>query len=262
MLAAPAFATRASALAPRTSVLASCACLLTICACLLATSPANAASAAALHASFAPDRPGASTSLTLALRFSGGSEGVPAPLRSVVLRLPAGLGIDLRGVSTCAPARLRRGGAAGCPQRALLGRGHARMEVHAGSQTIPEQATLWAFLGPHSGTSRGSVEILGAGSTPLDERTLSTGALHSDSAPFGEKLTIAVPPIPTVMLEPDASFDSLSLTVGALRTAGGQTYGARILVPRRCPSGGYPFAATIRFADGSTADASSTVRCP
>jgi hypothetical protein len=234
------------------------------CGALAQAAGAGASTGASLHASFAPDRLGASTALTLALRFSGGgAEGVPAPLRTVSMHLPAGLGIELRGTSTCARARLRTRGAAGCPTTALLGRGHARLEVHAGSQTIPEQAELWAFRGPPGAGGAVTVELLGVGSTPLQQRTISTGVLHGDSAPFGSQLTIAVPPIPTVAFEPNASFDSLSLTVGTLAaTPKGPTAGGRIVVPRRCPSGGFPFAATIVFADGSSTRTQTAVPCP
>jgi hypothetical protein len=239
--------------------------LLALAACAYALPPAAAAAATevALNASFAPDRLGASTALTLALRFSGGSEGVPAPLRTLTLRLPAGLGLRLRGSSTCTRARLRRRGAAGCPASALLGRGHARLEVHAGSQTIPEQASLWAFRGLPGGNGATTLEILGVGSTPLDERTISAGVVGGDNAPFGSQLTIKVPPIPTVALEPNASFDSLSLTLGSPGSAPrARAAGARIIVPRRCPTGGFPFAAAAAFADGSRARAATAVRCP
>jgi hypothetical protein len=230
--------------------------------CLIGTARASASTEVTLQASFAPDRLGASTALTVGLRFFGGTEGVPAPLRSVVLHLPAGLGVALRGTGRCAAARVRRHGAGGCPGGALLGRGHARLQVHAGSQTIPEQAALWAFLGPSSAAGAPTIAILGEGSTPLDERTVSTGVVHADSAPFGSKVTVTVPPIPTVMLEPDASVDSLSLTVGAAGNAAGRTLAARITVPRRCPRGGFPFAVQIGFADGSRTEATAAVRCP
>jgi hypothetical protein len=244
---------------PRTPVLFA----LAACVWLLPASSADAATAVGLNASFAPNRLGADTALTLSLRFSGGSEGVPSPLNTLALRLPAGLGVELRGPSTCSRARLRRRGAAGCPAAALLGRGRARLEVHAGSQTIPEQAALWAFRGPPGAGGAATLEIFGVGSTPLDERTISSGVVHGDSVPFGSRLTVTVPPIPTVALEPNASFDSLSLTLGSVgRTPRARAAGPRILVPRRCPTGGFPFAVAAVFADGSRARAATAVRCP
>jgi hypothetical protein len=216
----------------------------------LAATSARAATGAALHASFAPDRLGATTVMTLALDFAGGSEGVPEPLRTITLRLPAGLHIELRGTSTCAPARLRRSGAAG-------------LQVHAGSQTIPEQAQLWAYRGPSAADGAPTLEILGVGSTPLQERTVSRGVLRGDGAPFGSSLTITVPPIPTVAFEPNASFDSLSLALGALAgTPPAHRPAMRLTVPRHCTREGFRFAVGIGFADHSSAAATAAVPCP
>jgi hypothetical protein len=227
-----------------------------------AATPTGAATVASVHPSFLPDRLGAGTAFTLALRFSGGEEGVPAPVRTIVLRLPAGLGIDLRGVGTCPAARLRREGPAGCPAGSLLGRGHAVLEVHAGSQTIPEQSTLWAFHSANVG-GRPAMAIFGQGNTPLQQQSISTAVLTPGSPPYGYELTVSIPPIPTLMYEPDASFASLSLTIGRLEgSPRAHAAAGAITVPRSCPPGGFPFAAAFTFADGSTAAASADVPCP
>jgi hypothetical protein len=217
---------------------------------------------ASIRPSLRPDRLGASTALTLAIRFSGGAQGVPAPLRRAVLHLPAGLGIGLRGVKTCAPAQLRRRGAAGCPTGALVGRGHALLEARTGSLTIPEEAEIWVFRGPDRG-SKPVLEIYGRGETPLVESTVSAAVLEPDSAPYGTRLTVSVPAIPTLTYEPDASFVSLSVTVGAVgRAPRAHAAAGAVLMPRSCPAGGFPFAASFAFADGSSASASATVACP
>jgi hypothetical protein len=234
---------------------------------LCAVAPAVAQASetgASMHPSLLPDRPGASTALTLAFRFrlSGGEEGVPAPLSHMVVRLPAGLTINLRGVGTCTKSRLRRRGVAGCPAGSLVGGGHALMTVHSGSLAVEEEATVTIFRGPNRG-SHPTLEIFGQGETPLDQSSISTAALEPDSAPYGSKLTVSIPPIPTLVLEPNASFVSLSLTVGGVgRTPRAHAAAGAILVPRSCPAGGFPFAASFTFADGSAARASATVACP
>jgi hypothetical protein len=207
-----------------------------------------------MHASFSPDRLGASTAITIAFRFSAGEEETPQPLNGIVVHLPSGLGVSLRGLGICARGRLLSKGPSGCPPSSLLGSGSATLEVHAGSQTLPEQTTIAAFRGPNRG-NRPTLEIFGHGETPLDQSTLSTAVVEPDTAPHGLKLSISIPPIPTLVLEPDASFVSLSLTVGhAGRGA--------IAVPRRCPGGGFPLAASFAFADRSTASAATLVPCP
>jgi hypothetical protein len=235
--------------------------LLACCWFVLAPGVALASTAASIHASFSPDRLGASTAVTLAFRFSAGEEGVPQPLRGVVVHLPAGLGVSLRGVRVCARARLLSKGPPGCPPSSLLGRGTATVEVHAGSQTLPEQTTISTFRGPNRG-NRPTLEIFGHGETPLDESTLSTAVLEPDAAPYGSKLSISIPPIPTLVLEPDASFVSLSLTVAGGGGPAPRGGAGAIVVPRRCPGGGFPLAASFAFADDSSTVAATTVPCP
>jgi hypothetical protein len=228
----------------------------------VAETPAGAETVASIHASLAPDRLGASTAFTFAFSVSGGLESVPPPLRTLVVHLPAGLRIDLRGVPACTRARLRARGASGCPKGSQVGRGRAVLEVHAGSQTIPENASLWAvrIAGRGGGPA---FAILGVGYTPLNQRSVSTVTVVADRPPYGSKLVIAVPPIPTVVFEPDASFLSSSLTVGAgAGRRGGHSVAGAVIAPRHCPAGGFPFAADFGFSDGSALHASAVVSCP
>jgi len=228
----------------------------------LAAAPAALAEEAAvsLQPSLLPDRLGASTAFTLSYRFSGGEEGIPPPLRQVTVRLPAGLRILAGGVKICQPARLKRKGPSGCPAGSQVGNGHAHMEVHAGSQAVPEQATLWVFRGPnHAGQL--SFLIFGQGYTPLYQSAVSTEVLETDNPPYGWRTVVAVPPIPTVMYEPDASFLSLSLTFTGDSPRAHAAAG-KIVIPASCPAGGFPFATEVAFADGTTAQSTATVPCP
>lgn len=241
-----------------TTLAACCACAATASASAVTQTETNAS----IRPSLLPDRLGASTALTLAFRFSGGAEGVPAPLRGMVVHLPAGLTVNLRRTGVCPPSQLRSRGASGCGSKSLVGRGHALMKVHAGSLAVPEEASVSIFRGPNRGSHQ-TLEILSQGSTPLDESTIVTGVLTPDGGQYGSKLTMSVPAIPTLVLEPDASFVSLSLTVGGIgRRPRAHAAAGSILVPRSCPAAGFPFAAEFTFAGGSTASASATVACP
>jgi hypothetical protein len=231
--------------------------LLALAGCFTAPVASAQAPAASIHASFAPDTPGARTSFTFAYRLRDREGGVPPPLRGMVVRLPAGLGLNLRGVASCPLARLQRRGPSGCPRRSLLGRGHALLEVHAGSQSIPEEAVVSAVRAPDR-SGHAALALFGQGETPLQQQTISTATLLPDRAPYGTRLTVSIPPIPTVVYEPDASILSFTLVIGGPRAhgAGGVT------VPRHCPAGGFPFAAEFAFADGSRAGATAQIPCP
>jgi hypothetical protein len=236
--------------------------LLALTACCGAVPPAVArAIEAGIHPSFLPDRLGSPTAFSFAFTLASAEGVVPPPLSRMVVHLPAGLGFDLGASATCAPSRVRRGGPAACPTRSLIGRGHAVLEVHAGSQAIEEEALLWALRAPNRG-GHPSFALFGEGQTPLEQHSTSIAVLSPEGAPYGSKLTVSIPPIPTVMYEPDASIISSSLTVGAAPGPSRAHSFAAVTVPRRCPGGGFPFAADFVFADGTSATARARIPCP
>jgi hypothetical protein len=245
---------------PRPLIIRTLLLAVTVCATLAIAAPAPAATSAAIAPSLAPDRLGARASLTLTVHYSGGEFGVPLPVRRSVLRLPAGLRLDIPHLSSCTTARLRARGPSGCSAQSELGRGHALVETHAGTENITEEADLWVFLGPPNNL-KPTFEILAQGYTPLDERKVFTGTVLPASPPYGEELQMSIPPIPTLVFEPDASIVNFSLTIGAdgrHRTRGANA----VRVPSRCPAGGFPFAAEFTYADGSTGGAIATTPCP
>jgi hypothetical protein len=237
---------------------ATAAALALACACT-ATAPARAASDATISASFSPDRLGAEGALTLTFSYTG-EHGLPAPVRTSVVKLPAGLGLVIPNLRSCSAARLRAHGASGCPPQSRIGSGRALLEGEAGSQLVAESVELWIFLGPLHGFQP-TFEVLGQGYTPIEERIVLSGTVIAAGAPYGEALAMGVPPIPTLPLEPDASLRKLTLTVGARadRLARGAN---AVVVPHSCPVGGFPFATESTYVDGSASSAIATANCP
>jgi hypothetical protein len=218
--------------------------------------PAPMPTSATITPSLFPDRPGARAALTLTVHYAGGEFSVPSPVRRSVLRLPAGMSLDVPSLRSCSAARLRARGASGCPARSRLGSGYALVETHTGSQTTTENVSLRAFLGPPNNLQP-TFEILAQGYTPLEKRVVFTGSVLSDSPPYGEALEMSIPPVPTLPLEPDASIVTFSLTVGASRGK----HQNSVLLPSSCPAGGFPFAARFTYADGSDSQALARVPC-
>lgn len=222
--------------------------------------PVQAPTSATIAPSLSPDQFGAKAILTFTVSYAGGEFGVPTPVRRSVLRLPAGLSLDVPSLRSCTTTRLLSRGPAGCPAQAEIGDGHALMEVHAGTENITEDATMWTFLGPPQNL-RPTFEILAQGYTPVDERMVLNGTVLSGHAPYGEELVMSIPPIPTLVYEPDASIVTFSLTIGTSKRH--RTHdAAAVLVPASCPVGGFPFAASFTYADGVTGSTLAEVPCP
>jgi hypothetical protein len=215
--------------------------------------------AAGITASLSPDRLGARAALTLAIRFSGGTGGVPAPVRRATISFPAGLTLEIPRLVSCSPARLHAQGVNGCPASARVGIGHAVTAVLAGSQVLTESVALTALLGPLRGLQP-TVLLAGQGRSPVERGVVLSAVLRVGPAPYGEQMVIAIPAIPTLPLVPDASLATLSLTAGTSSRRARDHDAVR--VPSTCPRGGFPFAGEFVYADGSTGTSLTTVPCP
>jgi hypothetical protein len=228
--------------------------------CALPAAGARAGASATITPSLSPDRLSAKGALTITIHYAESESGVPSPVRRSVLRFPIGLGVEIPHLRSCSIARLRSRGPSGCSAQSLLGHGHALAEAQAGSQLIAEDISLWLFLGPFHNLQP-SFEILGQGYTPFDERVVLTGTVLPDSPPYGEDLVMSIPSIPTLPLEPDASIVTMSLTVGVSKPRHPRTANT-VVVPSKCPPGGFPFAAEFTYADGSKGSTLATAPCP
>jgi hypothetical protein len=241
--------------------------VLTVCTgvvlCAGLASAAQATRVAGITPSFSPDKPGAPTAMTLALHYSGPENEIPLAVSRVVVHLPEGLGLyPPRRSRTCSRAQLQAHGPTGCPSFAKVGSGSALLGAHLGTLNLSESASLTAWAGPEQGGNP-TLEIAGQGLSPLEERVVATGVLEPDNPPYGMELALNIPPIPTLPTEPDASVLRFSLTLGSTGRAHGVKGGAELVrVPKHCPSGGFPFAMSFTYANGSSGEASAKVACP
>lgn len=220
--------------------------------------PARASTFASIIPSLRPDRPHARAALTLAIRFEGGEAGVPAPLQHAELHLPANVNLDIPELRSCSAAVLQTGGPSACPTRSLIGGGSATVEGQLGAQAVTENVSLQAFLGPLRNLTP-TFEILADGYRPVGAQRVLGAIASPDRAPYGEVLAMSVPPISTVPGEPDASVLTFSLTIGRPRAG---RHAAAVIVPARCPRGGFPFEGEFTYADGSSSRVYATAPCP
>jgi hypothetical protein len=223
---------------------------LAIAATLALAATAAATNVGSISSTLSPDRLGARGALTVSIHIAGGEFGVPVPLRRAVVRFPAGMSIEIPHLRSC-------GG--NCPRQSKLGQGHALVQTRAGAETISENVALSAFLGEPRNLQP-AFEVLGEGTAPVSVRMVVTGAVLTDHAPYGERLMMSIPPILTLPLAPDGSLVDFSLTVGARRGKPG-TMNA-VVVPRKCPVGGFPLTGEFVYADGTSGSDRTAIPCP
>ena len=237
--------------------------------------PAAAATAsterATLHASFSPDRLGASTTISFSLRLSTSEGTAPPPLTVMDLRMPAGIGYATTnlGLALCQPSTLLANGLAGCPPDSRLGYGSALVEVPFGTGSGQEIPQIQLLAAPSSNGNTG-VMFYATGLYPITAQLSFLGEILPDNGRFGSQLDTNVPLVSSVPGGADVSIVAVSTTIGPKNlTYYRDVRGKRVAftprgvaVPVRCPRGGFPFAAEFTFQDGSDASAETTVPCP
>lgn len=226
---------------------------------------------ASLHASFSPNRLGASTTVAFSFRL-GTHEGVaPPPLTAIDLRLPAGVNYTSTtlGLAICDPAVLQSKGPAGCPPNSRLGYGSAYVEVPFGTGAGHEIPEVQALAGP-SKSGNLVVEFYANGLYPVSAQLAFAGEVLPASGRFGSQLQTVVPLVTSVPGGPDVSIVEVKTTIGPKnltyyrhRHGHLEAFSPRgVAVPEKCPRGGFPFAASFGFQDGTGTTASTTVPCP
>jgi hypothetical protein len=239
----------------------------------LAAAPgaAVASETATLHASFSPDRLGASTTIGFSFAIQGADGGLPPPLTALTLRLPPGIGYlsTTLGLAICQPATLQARGPAGCPPNSRLGSGSALVEVPFGATSGKEIPDIQAVMGP---PQHGNIVVLfyANGLSPILAQLVFDAELIAGTQTLPGRLETQVPLIASVPGGPPVSILSVSATIGpAGLTYYEHRHGHRVAfhprgvsVPEHCPRGGFVFSAHFTFTDTSSADARSSVPCP
>lgn len=242
-----------------------CGALPALIACALAPTAAHAAGETGrINAALRPERLGGPTAIALDIRVAGAHGAVPAPLGAIDVLLPGDLGVATSGLGTasCDPAALEALGPAACPANSRIGSGSAVVELPIGRVVRQEHVTLSLFAGP---SPDGYLHILvcALGSFPVEAEIVLTSVL------LPRRLRIDVPLVRGLPGGPDVSLAQMRAVIGGRLTYYEHVHGhiaayrpRGIGLPRRCPRGGFPFAASFSFTDGTSAWASTAVACP
>lgn len=244
--------------------------MLLTCASLALASLAEASSSRAftLTARLTPNVLGASTNLSTTMNLVEGLE-VPKPLSGVVAYLPAGLRLDVRGMSTCEITKLETDGPRGCPAESRVGFGGGVGEVDLGGMNVKEPYTLDFFLAPRE---HGHLALLiyANATSPAPVTLVLTAREVPAPRPYGFGLAVDVPSVSSVPGAANASVESSYVSLGSPHAAYYRTiHGHRKLVhlkgliaPTRCPRGGFPFETIVTFEDHTTSTGSYLFPCP
>jgi len=222
------------------------------------------------HVAFTPDVLGKPTNASGGATISSTLPGdLPEPVTGFTVKGPAGLGIDTAGTRTCNAAKLEAQGPSACPPESKAGFGGGMGALKLGSEIIEEPFTLDFFLGDN--TPGHIVLLLYVNAvSPVSVQLVFSADVVNEPKPYGLGFSVNVPPIHSVPGATDATDLSTFITLGAKNVAYfKKVHGKRklfhvkgILVPKKCPKGGFPVASQFSFEDGSTVTTKSTIPCP
>lgn len=238
------------------------------CTCLIAAAVAWATESFSVQAYFSPNKLGAPTNIAVKTTFAYSGK-VPTPLSRVVALGPAGLGVDVQGIGTCAKAQLEAEGPSGCPADSSLGFGAGVGLVELAGEIIKDPFTLNFFLAPREDGHLAFLIYVNASSPVSLQLVLVAREIYA-ARPYGWGVTVEIPPIPTLPGASYASAENVSFTFGGQHLAYYEKVGGKrklvhvkgVIVPQTCPRGGFPFEATLSFEDGTSSTDKYASPCP
>lgn len=187
------------------------------------------------------------------------------------MHYPGNLGIALSdlGLATCSPATVEAFGVTGCPANSHMGYGTATAAIPVGPAVNRESASIVLVRAPSQAGHLALLFFVEA-IAPVSAQIVFPGLLLPSAAPFGGRINIGVPLVPSLPGAPDVAVIKLHSTLGPEHITYYEHVHGKIvpynpkgiLLPDDCPHGGFPFAAEFGFLDGSRASAHTTVPCP
>jgi len=243
----------------------------TLACCLVAPTVAPAAQSVKLQVALRPEHLGAGTTMDFRFEVATPHGELPPPLISLEFRYPANFGLLTSGLglATCTVATLEAQGPEGCPADAQMGYGSALVEIPIGPELVHETGSLTAWMAPPQ-EGHIALSFYADGTTPVLAQLIFPGLVLAAGQPFGGRLHARIPVIPSLPDAPNAAVVRFHATIGPLnvtyyRRSHGHRLGYRpngILLPPRCPRGGFPFEAAFTFLDGSHSAVHTVVPCP
>jgi hypothetical protein len=236
--------------------------------------PVAAQAAETLHAkiAFVPYKLGASTTIAAEANIGTTNGEVPSPAVKFELQFPKSLNLTSSnlGLAICHPSILFGEGQVACPNEARMGFGSALVAVPFGPEIIKEGANIGIYMGPGEGEST-TILLFGESHSPVFAQLLMQGELLAGQGAFNElALKTSIPVVPTLPGARDVAVTQMHLSLGPrgltyYRYVRGRRIGYQprgMVIPARCPAGGFPFNTTVYFQDGSVIRQVYDVPCP
>lgn len=181
----------------------------------------------------------------------------PSQLRGVNVWAPAGVKLDTNGFVTCTLSTLELKGPEGCPKKSQaspVGSGEASDTI--AGEPIKEKGTLQAFFAPNK-----ELIFYANAPSPISAQVYVGGTIHPAGPPFAYEFETEVPLIESVPGAAAVSVEAIDLKVGAAFKKHGK-WTSYITLPSKCPKGGLPLKAELKFESGESVVTTYNAPCP
>jgi hypothetical protein len=233
--------------------------------------PAVATPQATLKAKFRPEKLGASTAVSISFHLHSDPGEAAPTISNFALRLPRGMGFGASelGLATCSESSLLSSGVRGCPRESLMGTGSALVEVPFSTQIVRERARVFIFMARPVAEQTTTLFYFD-GRRPVIAPLVLQSQIVTPEGSFNSILNTPVQAIPSAPDGPEGRMVALRSTIGPstlryFRRVNHRRVAYRpegLSLPNRCPRGGFRFAASFRFRDGSQTHAYTSIPCP
>jgi hypothetical protein len=240
------------------------------CVCLIAVAAAWATQTLEVTASFSPDKLGAPTNVHGTATIGSTNAPLPSPISEATVMGPPGLTVDTKGVGICNAVKLEETlETSVCPKDSKAGFGGGVGAYELAGQVNEEPFTLNFYRGPNENGHIVILAYLNAVS-PVSVQLVLKAQVVNEPKPYGLGFTFKVPPIESLPGASNATAKSIYITLGAPNAAYFEKVGGKrklvhvkgIIVPKKCPKGGFPYLTRFAFEDGTTSTVTGTIPCP
>ncbi len=181
----------------------------------------------------------------------------PSQLRGVNVYAPAGVKLHSAGFVTCTLSTLELKGPEACPKKSQASAlGSVEASDTIGGDPIKEKGTLQAFFAP-----KGELIFYANAPSPISAQVYVGGTIHPASPPYDYEFESEVPLVESVPGAAAVSTEAVDLKVGSSYKKHGKTV-SYLTLPSKCPKGGFPLKAEMKFENGESVISEYKAPCP
>lgn len=181
----------------------------------------------------------------------------PSQLRGVNVWAPTGVKLHTAGFVTCTLSTLENKGPEGCPKKSQASAlGSVEASDTIAGEPIKEKGTVQAFFAP-----KGELIFYANAPSPISAQVYVGGTIHPASPPYAYEFESEIPLVESVPGAAAVSTEAVTLKVGASYKKHGKTV-SYITLPNKCPKGGFPLKAEMKFESGEVVEKTYKAPCP